>query len=160
LNSVPMKSIIGITVLVALASSVVGECDGHNRHARDAKAHRRHVIPRAHTTTATDVVCFQSIRWWLTFRPFPLLLLLFQTRSSEPRQPRRRRLRLSRPFTPRAAMTLSLLSGKTHRSLSPTAHTTVQPSPPINRESSPLTGWDWEAGAAFNMTTTRLPSQA
>jgi hypothetical protein len=52
-----MKSVIGITVLVALASSVVGECDGHNRHARDAKAHRRHVIPRAYTTTATDVVC-------------------------------------------------------------------------------------------------------
>jgi hypothetical protein len=56
-----MKSILNmkaLAVLVVLFSSVSAECDGHvhNRHARAAKAHRRQVIPRAHTETTVDLV--------------------------------------------------------------------------------------------------------
>lgn len=56
-----MKSILSIkalALLVVLVSTVSAECDGHihNRHARAAKAHRRQVIPRAHTETTVELV--------------------------------------------------------------------------------------------------------
>ena len=57
-----MKSTFSNTIFFALLvlclSFVAAECDGHvhNRHARAARAHRRQVIPRGHTSTTVDLV--------------------------------------------------------------------------------------------------------
>jgi len=57
-----MRSTLNNTVffalLVLLVSFVAAECDGHvhNRHARAARAHRRQVIPRGHTSTTVEMV--------------------------------------------------------------------------------------------------------
>lgn len=55
-----ISNIVPFALLVLLVSFVTAECDGtvHNRHARAARAHRRQVIPRAHTSTTVDLVHF------------------------------------------------------------------------------------------------------
>jgi hypothetical protein len=53
-----MKSIINLGFLFVLVTSVAAECDQHvqHGHARAARAHRRQVVPRAHTSTTVQVV--------------------------------------------------------------------------------------------------------
>jgi hypothetical protein len=54
------SNIVFFALLVLCVSFVAAECDGnvHNRHARAARAHRRQIIPRGHTSTTVDLVYF------------------------------------------------------------------------------------------------------